>query len=76
MLNPAEALMLQSETPENPWRLIQIDIFTWGGIKYLTIVGRFSKVAVAKVLLSKSAVTVHEALLEIRFVWVPGEDNS
>ena len=45
--------------------MIEMDIFTWGGTKYLTIIDGFSKVAVAKLLARKLAAKVHEAVLEV-----------
>ena len=62
---PRETPMMITETAEKPWEIIEIDLFTWCGTKYLTVIDKFSRIAVARNTASKSAVDVTEALLEI-----------
>ena len=62
---PVETTMIITKTPEGPWQAIEMDVFTWGGTKYLTVIDRFSKMAAAKPISSKSAAKVTEAILEI-----------
>lgn len=62
---PRETPMVITETPAKPWAIVEMDLFTWCGTKYLTIIDRFSRIAIARNIASKSAVDITEALLEI-----------
>ena len=63
--NPEEAPMMVTETPSRPWELVEVDVFTWAGAKYLTVIDRLTKLGVAKLIANKSAAKVKEALIEI-----------
>ena len=57
--------MLITPTPVRPWQVIEAELFTWDGAKYLTVVDRFSRVAAARAVRDKGAVRVIEALQEV-----------
>ena len=48
MRKPKEAPLEITETPTQPWKKLDIDIFTWTGTKYVTVIDIFSIVASVK----------------------------
>lgn len=63
--NPTEAAVIETETPGDPWKLVEMDIFVWERKKYLTVVDRFSKIARVRVVTNMSAVNITETVLEL-----------
>ena len=50
----------ERETPGGPWELVEMDIFVWDKMKYLTVIDRFSKVAWVRIMPDKTAVNITE----------------
>jgi RNase H-like domain found in reverse transcriptase/Reverse transcriptase (RNA-dependent DNA polymerase)/Integrase zinc binding domain len=60
---PAEAPLMQTETPKEPLELVQADIMFWGGLKVLTMLDLATRFLFAKCLSRKTGQAVREGLL-------------